>query len=169
MYKHPTIFPALMIVIAQSALAQGGAEVVSTLSVKRIASNAEGKEMAGPATSAKPGDVLEYIADYRNRGKSAATGLAATMPIPAGTEYIADSARPVAGLASTDGVTFAPVPLMRKVKQDDGKVIELAVPYADYRFLRWAARDLGPGRNLVYSTRVMLVSGAATGAALAKK
>ena len=158
MFKNFKILPALMVMFAQAAMAQGNADVVSTLSVNRITINAQRAEIAEPAKSAKPGDVLEYVADYKNNGRNAAKSLEATLPIPVGTEYIPDTARPAAGQASVDGVTFAPLPLMRKVKQADGKLVEQSVPYADYRFLRWPARDLDAGKILAYSTRVKVVT-----------
>jgi uncharacterized repeat protein (TIGR01451 family) len=162
------ILPALMmIVVTHAALAQNSADVLSTLSVERISSDAQGKEVAGPAASARPGDVLQYIVDYKNQGKSAARSLVVTLPLPVGTEYIAGSASPVASLASVDGIVFAPVPLMRKVTQADGKIIEQALPAASYRFLRWNGLDLAAGKNRMYSTRVKVVSDTVPGAALA--
>ncbi len=170
MHTNFRMLPALMmIVVSHAALAQSSAEVVSTLSVQRITNQAEGKEMAGPAASAKPGDVLEYVVDYKNQGKSAARSLVVTLPLPTGTEYIPNSANPVASLASVDGIAYAPLPLMRKVKQADGKVIDQPVPYANYRFLRWAGLDLAPGKNRRYTTRVKLANDGAPGATLANK
>ena len=169
MSKKFKMLPGLVLVIAQAALAQGSGDVASTLSVKRISVNAEGKEVAEQATSAKPGDVLEYVADYANRGKNAAKSLEATLPIPAGTEYLPNSAKPAPSLASADGTTFQQLPLKHKVRQADGTLVEQLLPYADYRFLRWPARDLGAGKNLLYSTRVKVVADATPAAPAAKK
>ena len=169
MSKKITMLPALLFVIAHIALAQGSGDVASTLYVKRISVNAEGKEVAEQARSAKPGDVLEYVADYTNRGKNTAKSLEATLPIPAGTEYLPDSARPAPSLASADGTTFLQLPLKRKVRQADGTLVEQPLPYAQYRFLRWPARDLGAGKNLLYSTRVKVLADATPAAPAVKK
>lgn len=169
MFKNFKILPALMIMVAQTVVAQGSGDVVSTLSVNRITTNAQRTEIAEPVKTAKPGDVLEYVADYKNNGKNAAKSLEATLPIPVGTEYIPDSARPSASQASVDGATFESLPLKRKVKQADGKLVEQPVPYADYRFLRWPARDLDAGKILAYSTRVKVVADVAPVAVASKK
>lgn len=143
--------------LVQPALAQGSAktpqasaDLVSTLSVTRAAVAASGKEVNEPASTAKPGDVLEYTVDYRNSGKSAVRQLQATLPVPAGTEFILNSARPSGAMASLDGVQFENIPLKKRTQQADGKVVEQLVPYAQYRFLRWPAQDLAAGKNVAY-------------------
>jgi uncharacterized repeat protein (TIGR01451 family) len=133
------------------------AEVESRLSVQRVAAQADGRESLGPATSVKPGDVLEYSSSYRNVGKAPARSLQATLPIPAGTEFLPGSTRPVAATASTDGMNFAPLPLKRKLKQADGREVEQLVPTAEYRALRWAPVDLPPGQTLQFVARVRVV------------
>lgn len=168
------ILPGLLLVIAHAALAQSGAQVASTLSVTRIALNAEGREVAEPANSAKPGDVLEYVADYTNQGKHTALRLQASLPIPFGTEYLPNlpnSATPAPSLASVDGITFQPIPLKRQVRQANGTLLEQPLAYAQYRFLRWPAHDLAAGKHLLYSTRVKVAADAtsATSATAAAK
>jgi uncharacterized repeat protein (TIGR01451 family) len=137
-------------------------DVTSTLTVSRIVADASGKETRASADAAKPGDVLEYVAEYRNAGKAPARKLEATLPIPLGTELIAASAKPVEVRASLDGAKFEAVPLKRKVRRADGSTVEELVPYAEYRFLRWAPRDLAAGRSARYSARVRLVTEAPT-------
>lgn len=143
--------------LAQPALAQGSlakpqasGDLVSTLSVTRAAVAANGKETREPASTAKPGDVLEYTVDYRNNGKSAVRQLQATLPVPAGTEFILNSTRPSGATASLDGVQFEDIPLKKRTQQVDGKVVEQLVPYAQYRFLRWPAQDLAAGKNVAF-------------------
>jgi hypothetical protein len=49
MFKNFKLLPALMMLIAHTAMAQGSGDIVSVLSVSRIAINADGKEIAEPA------------------------------------------------------------------------------------------------------------------------
>lgn len=147
-------------VIGSPALGQSVSDVTSTLIVSRIVVQPDGKEASEPAKTAKPADVLEYIAEYRNSGSRAATRLEATLPIPSGTEYVPDSAKPATAMASLDGVTFDVIPLKRKVKQPDGKIAEQLVPYAEYRFLRWPPRDLATGNSVTYTARAKVFADA---------
>src|SRR6478672_1529447 len=57
---------------------------------------AEGKESLVPADKAKPGDVIEYKALYKNGGKTALHDLAATVPIPVGLSLVENSPQPTA-------------------------------------------------------------------------
>lgn len=142
--------------VAQLAHAQSANEVSSTLTVNHVVAQPDGKEVSEPAKTAKPGDVLEYIAEYRNSGSGTAKKLEATLPIPLGTEYIPNSANPAGALASVDGTIFEPAPLKRKVKQADGTLVEQPVPLAEYRFIRWQPQDLPAGKSLKYSARAKM-------------
>ena len=71
----------------------------------------DGKEVLGPAEQAHPGDVIEYRAEYKNAGTQPVQQLAATLPIPRGTEYLSKTALPQQLFASLDGRNFAPAPL----------------------------------------------------------
>ncbi len=156
----------LLLTISQPGWTQSSDSVTSTLAVSRISAQADGKEIAVPANAAKPGDLLEYVAEYRNAGKDVARKLEATLPIPVGTEYLPGSGRPAPASASLDGKIYEPEPLKRKVKQANGESAEQLVPYSEYRFLRWAARDLAVGTSLKYSARVrLLMAPAPVGAA----
>jgi uncharacterized repeat protein (TIGR01451 family) len=124
----------------------------------------EGKEAAEPADAAKPGDVIEYTAEYRNKGTKSLRTVMAIIPIPAGTEYLPDSAKPNMAFASLKGDKYEAVPLKRKVKQADGKEIEQLVPYSEYRFVRWSVGDMVPGKSQKYSLRVKLENNTAASA-----
>ena len=137
-----------------AALAQQ-AQVSSTLQVEKVVV-VDAKTVLQPVTTSKPGDVLEYRVTYVNRGASAAQGLTADLPIPAGTTYIAASAEPAGAQASVDGVHFAPMPLMHLVKQADGSERKLAVPLADYRVLRWTLGTLAAGKQEHLQARVQV-------------
>ena len=135
----------------QVALAQ--TPVTSTLLAQRV-EIVDGKPVLKPAAESKPGDVIDYSSTYQNAGKATAENLLAFVPVPAGTTLIAGSAQPARAQASTDGVVFAAIPLMRSVRQPDGSQRSEPVPLVDYRALRWELGTLAAGRSAVVSLRV---------------
>jgi uncharacterized repeat protein (TIGR01451 family) len=115
------------------------ADVKVVLTATKIV-QVNGAEQRQPGEKAKPGDIIEYVADYKNVEKSAVSNVKATLPIPSGMEYIPETAVPNQVMATTDDVNYASVPLKRNVKRADGNIIQELVPYSEYRSLRW---DLG--------------------------
>lgn len=101
-----------------------------------------GAEQKQPADKAKPGEIIEYVAEYRNTAKGPVSNVVATLPVPPGMEYVPDTAEPVQVFASTDEHNYAPVPLKRSVRGADGKTVEQLVPFSEYRSLRWKLGDL---------------------------
>ena len=155
--------------LAHGQVAWAQSAVTSTLAAQRV-ELVDGKPVLRPAAQSKPGDVIEYSSTYKNGGTSSADKLQATVPVPAGTTLIAGSAEPALALASTDGVGFAPMPLMRSVRQPDGSQRSEAVPLADYRALRWNVGTLAAGGSAAVSLRVRIDAPAtATAAATPKK
>lgn len=141
------------------AFAQGSVTV--DLKAHRVAQDARGQETLAPADQAKPGETVEYVATYRNRDAAPAAQVTATLPVPAGMEYLPKSAKPAAVMASLDGQKFAPVPLMRKVRAADGREIEREVPASEYRYLRWSLGTLAGKSERAVRAR-MRVTPAAT-------
>lgn len=149
--------------ITQSVLAapSTASDLSIELAVYQVKSNPDGKEILTPAERAKPGDVLEYQAVYRNSGKKPATSVRASLPIPAGNAVLAvDSPRPANLLASTDGSRFAPFPLMRWIMLPNGQREQRPVAAAEYRTLRWELGDLAPGGSAKVSARVRVANDA---------
>lgn len=138
--------------LAAAALAQP-AQVTSTLQVEKVVTEGAKTQLL-PADSSKPGDVLEYRASYDNRSATAAQGLAAQIPIPAGTTYLDHSAEPANAQASVDGVHFADMPLMHSVKKADGSTSQEPVPLADYRVVRWKLGTLSGDHRVQVRLRV---------------
>lgn len=130
--------------------------VESRLDARKVTVSADGKETLAAAESARPGDLIEYTATYRNSGTGAVRNLEATLPIPADTELVAGSVKPAASRASLDARSFAPVPLKRKAVAA-GREVESEVPLREYRALRWAPADLAAGQIATYSARVRVV------------
>jgi uncharacterized repeat protein (TIGR01451 family) len=137
------------------ALAFASGPVNVALTAQRVTVN-NGRESFGPADAARPGEVLQYRAVYRNDGAKPVNSLMATLPIPAGLEYLPRTAAPAVVLASLDGTTYAPVPLVRRVRNADGREVVQQVPPAEYRFLRWSIGTLSPkeSRAVVARARV---------------
>jgi hypothetical protein len=186
MYKKSNIYIALFLGITVSALtcadvsAQAAlpvaSKVVDTKAVKPTKATAEpvdiklerkkvtiaeGKEVLGSASLAKPGDVIEEVATYTNLSKKNTRRVEATLPVPQYTEPVLGSILPANAKASADGTTFAAIPLKKKVRQANGVMIEQPVPLAEYRFLRWSAIELAPEKKFVASARFRLLENAA--------
>lgn len=130
--------------------AQGAVE--SRLEARKVVTAADGKETFAAANTAKPGDVIEYVATYRNTTKQPVRNLQATLPIPADMELLQGSQKPAAATASTDGTTFAPMPLRRKATKAGAQGDEL-VPLRDYRALRWSTPELAGEKVFSVSAR----------------
>lgn len=144
----------------------------STLQVHRVVLQADGSEALQAATAVHPGDVLQYATVFSNPGARPVQNLQASLPIPLGTELVAASSQPRVVLASLDGKVFQPMPLMRKTRRADGQWVEVAVPLAEIRALRWPEQQLAAGASLRTSARVRIsgtaVAASASAAAAAK-
>jgi uncharacterized repeat protein (TIGR01451 family) len=146
----------LVTAVATVARAQSAAgPLESRLDARKVVMEA-GAERLVDAKDAKPGDVIEYVATYRNTGKEPIRDLQATLPIPVETEWLSGSARPSGAQASLDGQAFAATPLKRKVKRGAQEVEEV-VPLREYRALRWRLAELAPGKSVTYTARVRVV------------
>ncbi|MDQ3060028.1 MAG: hypothetical protein M3R45_10980 [Pseudomonadota bacterium] len=158
------------LVFAASASAQAAkapAEPLTvTLMLKRVQADAGGKEQLVNAPSVKPGELVEYQALYANKGAKSLGNVQATLPLPEGMDYQGQSARPMPVLASTDGKTFAAEPLMRTVKDKDGKSVTEQVPYAQYRALRWQIKLVEPGKDFTVKARARVAQAAPAPAVL---
>lgn len=140
--------------------------VTSQLTVHRVVAQANGEEALQPARLIQPGDVLQYLAVFRNPGPTALGRLQASLPIPAGTELLTGSAVPRGAMASLDGKVYQALPLMRKIQRADGQWADVAVPPAEIRSLRWPEQTLAAGASFSATARVR-VSTVAPPAALA--
>lgn len=139
---------------AQSLAQAPASSLSSELTAHRVALRDDGKEALESAKTVKPGDVVQYAVVFKNTTKAPLANVAATLPIPRGTDFVAATVKPEGAMASVDGVRFEPMPLKRKVQQPDGRWIEVAVPLSEYRSLRWPARTLSAGEQFSASLRV---------------
>ena len=147
---------AASVVFGQALFAQTPA-VTSSLAAQRV-EMVEGKPVLTPATQTKPGDIIEYSGTYRNAGAASVQKLQAVVPVPVGTTFVAGTAQPAQAQASTNGISFAPMPLMHMVKQADGTQRQEPVPLAEYRALRWDVGTLAAASNAVVSLKVRVDS-----------
>jgi len=159
MYRLIRLTLAILIVAAAGVAAgparAGQGAVAVELTANRV-TKAQGKEVLVPADKARPGELIEYRALYRNDGAGEARGLMATLPIPRGTQYVAGSALPRGVQASLDGRTFAAVPLKRTEQLADGRAVEREVPVAEYRVLRWPLGALPAKQSRAVTARVRI-------------
>ena len=145
--------PSLM-AHAQNSAPAPKPDIESILTAKKVEIGADKKEVLTEAKTAKPADVIEYQVTYSNKGKTAVSNLAATLPIPADTEFVRSSPRPGTARASLGDGKFSAIPLKRKVKLPSGKEEEIDVPFSEYRALQWSLGELAAGKSVVVSARV---------------
>ena len=131
------------------------AEVKVVLTASRIVV-VNGSEQRQPSDKARPGETIEYVAEYRNTGKSGVSNVVATLPVPSGMEYLPKTALPGQVTASTDDRNYAPVPLKRSVRGADGRMREELVPFSEYRSLRWTLGDLAAGASKSVKARMQV-------------
>jgi len=137
------------------------------LTLKRVQLDKAGKEVLVDAPRVAPGDVVEYVAAYANKGAQPIRNLQATLPLPQGVEYQRSSGNPQGALASTDGTNFAPEPLVRTVTGKDGKQVKQPVPYSEYRALRWQLTEVRPGASFEVKARARISQAEPTASAAA--
>ena len=147
---------AMILAAAPLHAQQQGGPLEVRLESRKVVAAADGKETFAPATTAKPGDVIEYAATYRNTSTQSIRNLEATLPIPANTEWVEGSAAPVGARGSSDARTFEALPLKRKVRRGALEVEE-AVPARDYRALRWYPGELPAGGSVTFKARVRVL------------
>lgn len=149
---------ALLACVAVPAHAQKGvAEPVQiTLEARKVVRAADGRESFAAGDVVRPGDVLEYVATYRNTTREAVRGLEATLPIPVHTELLPESVRPAPVRASLDAREFAALPLQRKTVVNGREAVE-NVPLHEYRFVRWQPVSLGAQASLTFTARVRVL------------
>ncbi len=150
---------ALAAGIFAPAFARAADPVDVTLEARRVVARPGAHEALEPGDLARPGDVIEYRATYRNSGEAPVKRLAATLPIPGGMSYLPRSAHPGRVLASVDGKAFAPVPLKRRVRMADGREVEREVPASEYRYLRWPLGALDARAQQTVRARVRVNAG----------
>lgn len=150
-----TLVMLLLGLAALGRVAHSGEPLVAQLDARRVVVQANGAETLMAADTARPSDVIEYRTTYQNVSKKTLGNVAATLPVPAGFEFIPGTATRGA-LASLDGKTFLPVPLTRRVKGADGREQVVQVPASEYRYLRWQLGELPASASRVVVARMRM-------------
>ncbi|HEV2964215.1 MAG TPA: hypothetical protein VG649_20475 [Candidatus Angelobacter sp.] len=140
-------FKATFVIVAALALYLPLQAEIKVLLIANKIIRVDGTEKKAPGDKVKPGEVIEYVAEYKNHDKSPAKNVVATLPVPAGMEYVPETAIPNQVMASTSDGNYAPVPLKKAARGADGKVTQELVPYSDYRSLRWNLGDMDGGTS----------------------
>ncbi len=145
----------ILAMFALSLTAQ--AEVKVNLVANKIVKT-NGAEVQQSGATAKPGDTIQYLAEYQNTDKTSVRNVVATLPVPAGMEYLPDTESPRPAMASTDGTHFAAIPLKRTVRNAAGQTTEELVPYSEYRTLRWDLGEISGGASKTVKARVKVIT-----------
>lgn len=132
------------------------APVEAKLEVRKVVRPAGASEAFASGDVVKPGDVIEYVATFRNTTDKPVRNLEPTLPLPEQTELVPGSARPASARASLDSREFAVLPLKRKAVTNGRETVE-SVPYREYRALRWPPVDLDAGKSVSVSARVKVL------------
>ena len=143
--------------------------VTAQLAMMKVVAGPEGVERLVEAGAVKPGDVVEYRVTYTNVSAHPVTRLVAALPVPAGMDYVPNSAQMpgiVTEAATADG-HFAREPLVRQMKKSDGSALGMAVPYPEYRALHWQLGLLPPHASAVVTARMRVEESAAAAPASA--
>jgi uncharacterized repeat protein (TIGR01451 family) len=145
-----------LLLAAGSLQAQQNGPIETRLEQRKVVRAADGQESFAPATAVKPGDVIEYVATYRNTTRAPVRNLEATLPIPTNTEFVAGSPMPASARASVDSRSWGDIPLKRKAVRG-GVQVEEPVPVREYRYLRWFPGELGGDKSVTFTARVRVI------------
>ncbi len=111
-----------------------------------------------PASAVHPGDVVQYVLRYVNRGDAVARDAVIGDPIPQGTTYLAGSAAGEGAevtFSSDGGKTYASaVRLTYEIKTPAGAVEKRIATPGDYTHIRWTLRAVEPGAAGAVSFKV---------------
>ena len=129
-------------------------DVESVLVARKVELDAEKKEKLIEASTARPGELIEYRVTYTNKGQGVVRDVLATLPIPADTVFQRAGVVPAGARASLGDGKFLPIPLKRKVKLPSGKEEEIDIPLSEYRAIQWSLGELAAGKSVVVAARV---------------
>ncbi|WP_170245621.1 DUF11 domain-containing protein [Fodinibius salinus] len=155
-----TSFVLFLFLFAQVLVtqAQGNEDLTSELKTYKISTDGAGNETAVEVSEIQPGDTIEYRLTYTNNTENSISNLVPTLPIPAGVQYLSDTAEPALNAASlsSTGNNFQKLPITREVTQKNGEVVEQEVPASEYRRLRWAVESLEAQGSVTLRARVQV-------------
>jgi uncharacterized repeat protein (TIGR01451 family) len=158
------VLTACLLVVAMwagVAAAAPKSPLENVLKAEKVVTAADGKESIQPMKKIAPGEIIQYRIDQKNVGAGPLKEITAIGPIPKGTKYVGQSAKTqtagVFEVSIDNGKTWSKEPVIRKVKNAAGEMVDETVPPAEYTHLRWAAKEpmnKGEKRSFVYRVRV---------------
>jgi uncharacterized repeat protein (TIGR01451 family) len=152
---------ALAVLCASATDAWAAAKLeLTVVQLKEVIEKKDGAQTVRlvPATGAQPGDVVQYVITYANRGDSVARDAVIDDPIPKGTTYLAATAAGEGAeivFSSDGGRSYAPaVKLTYEVKLPNGAVEKRLATPSDYTHVRWTLKSVPPGAAGTVSFKV---------------
>lgn len=146
----PMVMLVALLTASRVSAQESGEPLAVVATVAKVAAADDGQEKLIEADHARPGDVLVYRAVYTNQVPRSLHHIVAAMPIPSGLTYQAESAIPAATEASIDGKSYFPIANPPK-----------GVTPAQWRAVRWPARDLSAGSSFAVELRAQVDTTAA--------
>ena len=121
--------------------------------------NKKGKEVVKKASSAEPGQIIEYRIRHKNESAGVLNNLLTNGPIPKNTSYVAGSGstkvKAEFEVSIDGGANFAKEPLTREVKDASGKIVTEEIPASEYTHVRWRGKDgIRKGKTQEFRYRV---------------
>src|SRR4051812_39565112 len=152
-----SVFFSLTAILLLALPALAKPKIVIAIQQYKEVADGKGTKLVA-ATSATPGDVVEYQLVYKNEGDEPATNAVIEDPIPKGTTYLANT-------ASGDGseIPFPndrgqpsapPVRLPYEVKLPSGAPEKRPATPAEYTNVRWMVKQVPAGATGKVSFRV---------------
>ena len=159
MKRHIAASSLVVLALILPGIASAKPAVTLKLSGSIVEKAADGHTMLTPIESAAPksGDQIEYDIAASNAGTSPALHLVPVGRIPAGTAYVAGSAKAAGArpeFSLDNGKTWASVPTVTIKDASGAMVVKKADPalYTAVRFVSDGA--LAPHRNALYTYEV---------------
>lgn len=143
--KRSSVTVALFLsLLVPLVLAASENVLTGSIEAFRVVVTEDGEDFL-PADKASPNDVIEYRLTYRNTGEETVQNIFITDPIPAGTEYVNDSAAPPANgqveFSIDGGKSFHSWPIhIKHAGESDGDVDLEATPDM-VTHIRWILTD----------------------------
>lgn len=149
----------LLVCGAREAWAKPVLEIAVT-QLKQVIEERDGAQRVKlvPTREAQPGDVVQYVLAYANRGDEIARDAVIDDAIPKGTTYLANTAAGEGAeitFSSDGGRSYAPaVKLTYEIKLPNGVVEKRMATPSDYTHVRWTVKQVAPGSSGTVSFKV---------------
>ncbi len=160
MHRIVSLFMA--VVLAAAVVPAHADQKVRSQMLAYVVTSDNGVETLKEASTAEPGNTLEYQLAYTNTSAEAVSGLTVSVPVPTNTRYQALSAK--TGIPSNfevsidGGKSWESEPVKRLRKDKSGQLQEVIVPVEEYTNLRWLVkRPLKGGEVQQFKYRIQVI------------